>query len=348
MNYKKILTILFVSISCVLYAQDTIEQNVYNEKYKFSSLIKARYINDVETGENRFEIRNARVEMKGRANRYVGYNLQVDLSDKGVFKVLDLAVKLFPTENIDISIGQVAIPYATYKVTSPFQVLCSDLPLPIAFVGPQPRDIGFNIGYVNNDFGFPVFLQGGVYNGATINEPRTENTLAYSLRASFGDIKKFRIGAKMYNATNYRNTSTDITTFGFDMNTNFLDKKLTFDVEWDCRYTYAADSIGNRNKTILYGTYAELAYKHTTSGKIIHYLMPVVKWDALTNEDFSLNSDVNRLTFGLNLGFDPIFRKMELRFNYEKFFLKNNAHNISRIDAFDWQDKVILEFLLRF
>jgi len=66
---------------------DKIEKNL---RYlpRIFSIIKTDYEWNTQTGKQRFVVRNARLGLRGDVNPYINYQMELDLSDEGVFRVL--------------------------------------------------------------------------------------------------------------------------------------------------------------------------------------------------------------------------------------------------------------------
>ena len=68
-------------------------------------------------------------------------------------------------------------------------------------------------------------------------------------------------------------------------------------------------------------------------------LTPTARWDFIGDSVFGNRLDANRLTFGLNAGFEPKQFTAEIRLNYENY-LKSSLPIHT--------DKITLEFIARF
>lgn len=72
---------------------------------------------------------------------------------------------------------------------------------------------------------------------------------------------------------------------------------------------------------------------------MLHLITPVVRWDMIGESVFRQEVDANRLTFGVNLGFETKQFYSEIRLNYEDYFKSSLPIHT---------DKVTLEFIGRF
>jgi len=81
--------------------------------------LKNKYEYATETGNSRFSVRNSRIGVKGVINSFASYRAQLELSDNGNFKVLDLYGTLMPAEGLSLMLGQMGIPLFNSYITSP-------------------------------------------------------------------------------------------------------------------------------------------------------------------------------------------------------------------------------------
>ena len=98
--------------------------------------IRGKYEYQTETGESRFEVRNARFSVSGNVHPLVAYKAEIDLSDEGSIKMLDAYARVFPVKDLNFTIGQMRVPFTislTVHLLPSRWVMCvmSDLLLPI-------------------------------------------------------------------------------------------------------------------------------------------------------------------------------------------------------------------------
>jgi hypothetical protein len=87
------------------------------------------------------------------------------------------------------------------------------------------------------------------------------------------------------------------------------------------------------------GLYIHSYYNFILDKKMIYMISPTARWDFIGDAVFNGKRDANRLTFGINIGFEPKQFYSEIRLNYENY-LKSSlpVHT----------DKLTLEFIGRF
>lgn len=83
--------------------------------------IRGKYEYQTETGESRFEVRNARFSVSGNVHPLVAYKAEIDLSDEGSIKMLDAYARVFPVKDLNFTIGQMRVPFTIDAHRSPHQ-----------------------------------------------------------------------------------------------------------------------------------------------------------------------------------------------------------------------------------
>ncbi|MDE6741281.1 MAG: porin [Muribaculaceae bacterium] len=85
----------------------------------FHGAVRPRWEIDTETGESRFEVRWARFTAEGKVAPRIGYFIQVDLCDQGVFKFHDAYVKLGVAKGLELQAGQFRMPFGREPFMAP-------------------------------------------------------------------------------------------------------------------------------------------------------------------------------------------------------------------------------------
>jgi hypothetical protein len=87
------------------------------------------------------------------------------------------------------------------------------------------------------------------------------------------------------------------------------------------------------------GFYIHTYYNFKLNNKMIYLLTPTARLDFIGNSVFGNQTDANRLTLGLNAGFEPKQFYAEIRLNYENY-IKSSLPTHT--------DKITVEFIARF
>ncbi len=86
---------------------------------EFHGAVRPRWELDTETGDSRFEVRWARFTAEGKVAPKIGYFLQVDLCDQGVFKFHDAYVKMEVAKGLEVQAGQFRMPFGREPFMAP-------------------------------------------------------------------------------------------------------------------------------------------------------------------------------------------------------------------------------------
>ena len=149
--------------------------------------IRAKYEYSPTINKQRFQVRNARLSITGNVLPIVAYKAEIDLSDEGRMRMLDAYARVFPYEGIQVTLGQMKIPFSTENLRSPHNMYFANR----SFIAKQVtglRDVGLLLGYELKE-GFPFQILGGVYNGTGLDEQKEWQThFNYALRAVFTPV----------------------------------------------------------------------------------------------------------------------------------------------------------------
>ena len=103
--------LLLTLLSPALFGQAEDSSSVHT--FKVDGTLKNKFEYASDTDMSRFSVRNSRVGVSGTINNIYAYRVQVELSDEGEFKVLDLSGTLNPVDGLSITLGQTSIPCLT-------------------------------------------------------------------------------------------------------------------------------------------------------------------------------------------------------------------------------------------
>lgn len=135
---------------------------------EFHGAVRPRWEIDTETGESRFEVRWARFTAEGKVAPKIGYFMQVDLCDQGVFKVHDAYVKLGVAKGLELQAGQFRMPFGREPFMAPQNYVFANR----SFMGKQMcnyRKVGAKLTY-NVPTRLPLTVEAAVGNaGLTSN-----------------------------------------------------------------------------------------------------------------------------------------------------------------------------------
>ncbi len=301
--------------------------------------LKTRLEWSARTGDQRFNLRNSRIGAFGDVNKYVGYRVQVELNSEGNFAVLDGFVNIRPANNLELSVGQTAVPFENAYLITPSEILFSNRVFIGKFFTPSSRDIGVKASYRIGS-AFPITLVGGVFNGGVLNDPQWTKRPSFALSVHAGSLDKFRATVKAYR---YPGEENDWLFVGADL--SFFKNNLLLQAEVMNRYDYDAATAATRNFTGAYlqGAYT-IPYRFLA---LFHAIVPAIRWDAMTYDFIDRGIDVNRVTAGLSFDLTGRLRSSCLRFNFEQYFVRDEPPNL-RLEEHTFDSKMTIELLLKF
>ena len=331
MLQKLLFILLFTSASVINVFAQTPDQPAQNNYLpKIDGSLKTKFEYNLAGKKMRFEVRNARFGAKGNINKYFGYRVEVDLSDEGKIKMLDAYVKVTPIENLDVYLGQRKVPFGTDYLRNPVENLFANRSFVAKYVNNELRDIGLVINYqfkLHIPFDFWVATMNGTGN----NNPQWIDKPNYAARLIIEPLKNFRLVGNYYQATTL--LEKDMTMYGGEM--RYQTSKIFVETEFLKRHYSDTTSLVHDQ----FGFYVHSYYNFFTNAKMVQIISPTLRWDFMGKAEQVAELTANRITAGVNFGFEPKQFKAEIRLNYEKYFKKALP---------DHFDKFTVEFIAKF
>jgi len=199
---------------------------------QISGYTQVRYKSQQETGKvDGFDIRRARLDIRGNVSPYFSYRLQTDFA--GTPKLLDAYAEIKIYDCFNFTIGQAKIPFSMENLASSNKMESIDRSQVVeALVGrgqdvignQNGRDIGVQLG---GSFGkyekrFLFDYKIGVFNGAGINQEDKNDNKDFVGRLVVHPVKGFDVGGSYYIGTgNFGKptaTNQDRNRYGIELN----------------------------------------------------------------------------------------------------------------------------------
>lgn len=297
---------------------------------KLDVLLKTKVEFDLESHKMRFEVRNARFGARGNINKYIGYRAEVDLSDEGKIKMLDAYVKINPIANLNVYLGQRKVPFGSDYLRSPAENIFANRSFVAKYTNDGLRDIGFVINY-RLLFSIPFDVWVAAMNGTGNNNPQWIDQPTYSARLTFEPLKNFRLAGNYYQGSTL--IEKDLTMYGGEI--RFQTERFLIESEYINRH-FSDTSLVNKVEN---GFYVHSYYNFFTGAKMIQIISPVIRWDFMSEGIEIKDKLAERLTTGVNFGFEPKQFKAEIRLNYEKYLKKYFPSHF---------DRFTIEFITKF
>ncbi len=333
------ISILFLLCSSYLSASDSFFSFVPH----LEGTVRARYEYFNYLNQNRFQVRNARLCIKGNLTPVTSYKTEVDFSDAGSIKMLDAYIRVQPQKSWTLTLGQQKVPFSTDNIRTPYELYFASR----SFIGNQLtnlHDVGISANYFDKNK-FPLNLTLGVYNGMGIyiqNKTISFNKLSYDARLIVLPEKAFQISL---NAN---------TICPGDIRMNYYDAGLKYDIgnlHFESEYffkTYSQNILLDQKFSS--GFFAFIAYDiWTPTSKTLTKITPVLRVDGMSDNlkynivsssimNYAVENASNRITGGITLSLSKPFIN-DIRLNYEQYF-GNNDTNI--------QSKFMAEYVVHF
>ncbi len=312
--------------------------------------IRGKYEYQPDDKAGRFEVRNARISVDGKVAEAVAYKAEIDLSEEGQIKMLDAYTRLTPVDRLQLTIGQMRVPFTIDAHRSPHQQYFANRSFIAKQVG-NVRDVGATVGYTLHP-GFPIILEAGLFNGSGLTNQkdfwtREVNFSAkaqlffpkgWNLTLSTQKIKPESVGVMMYDAGAYWHAH------GFHIEAEYLYKH------------YADHAFRDVHAVDAFASY-DIALKKCFFSKIT----PLVRYDYMTDHSdgkaYILRTAADgtevtglkvndaqraRVTGGVTLSIDKPFVS-DIRINYEKYFYRKGS-----VPKTSEKDKFVIEVMTRF
>lgn len=182
LNYKKaIIAMSLAAVSLTAVADDSPDLSYYLPK--FHGAFRTRWELDTHSGDQRFQVRNARVSMEGNVLPSISYFFQTDLCDAGTMKILDAYGSISLTKGLNFRAGQFRMPFGVETFRAPSNYIFANR----SFMGKQVmnyRAVGARLAYTLPST--PLTIEAGAFNPTAIgNHNVWNNTLAWSGKVSW-------------------------------------------------------------------------------------------------------------------------------------------------------------------
>lgn len=320
-----------------LAAQDTERQLVLTQP-DIHGTIRSKYEYQYENDEHRFQVRNARVGITGALTPIINYKAEIDLSDEGVMKMLDAYVRVKPLHELNLTVGQMRVPFSIDAHRSPHKRLFANRSFLAKQVG-NVRDVGLAFRYSPSD-NFPLILEAGLFNGTGITAQKGWHSMySYSSKLQFVPTRYYNLtlsmmktrpaGCSMY----MYDVGTYVKLGGLHLEVEGLYKHYedkAFDPVWTFNgffnYDYELGDKGLIKRVSFLGRF-DYMQNH---------------WRGKTDMPEIDDAERKRLTGGVTLGFGKL-EQADLRINYEKYFYKEGAV----VDPSE-RDKIVVEMMFHF
>jgi Phosphate-selective porin len=289
------------------------------KKITLAGYTQVRYQALEEAGKiDGFDIRRARLDVKGTISPYWSYRVQFDLASSP--KLIDAYAELKINDLVNFTIGQAKIPFSLENLTSSNKLELIDRSQAVEALTARGkdvignhngRDIGIQLGgtVVKLNDRPLVDYRLGVYNGTGINTTDTNEKKDYAARLITHPITGLDVSGGLYNGTRYIaevKTGSVVTTPARNANRDRLGLDLNYD--WNnlairAEYLHGKDDATKREGYYVQGGYYFFQKK----------LQVLAKYDFYDADKSKANDASTWIVLGANLNFNANTR---LQVNY--------------------------------
>ena len=321
--FKKVLKcvmFLFITLLCLpLVAQESVEERtskieertekiekIVSKLPRISGLVNLRYRYDASDNSNSFDIRRARLDIRGNIVKPLEYRLHIDFANSP--KILDAYLNWKINDYIALQAGQYKLLFSLENPYSPYdlEVIENSLVITnlvnysdVSGISANGRDIGIGLNgnFLRRDGYSIINYSIGVFNGSGINTTDGNKDKDFSGILTIRPIKHLSLAASHYNGSAGKTDST------------FQRVRTGFGVKYDdnrllVRSEYIQGKTGNFRSE---GVYAVVAY-------FVHPKVQVLaKYDYFKRNMSEKNTMQEDYTTGVN--YLPV-NNICLQFNY--------------------------------
>lgn len=303
-------------------------------------VIRSRWEMETENGENRFEVRNARVALSGNILPAVDYLVQADFCDQGKIKILDAWGGIKIAEGLKLRAGQFLMPVGIEPLRAPAAYIFANR----AFIGKHmcnARGVGAEVAYAVPSV-TPITVKAAVFNPASVSDHDV-----WEHSPSFSASALWQIGAVGLNAgfqssvpaagrTNITDAAVIFKTGRWNIEAEYMYKHYVHSYS---RPAHGYSVFGDYCLPVSAGVFNRLSFQGRFDGMTAHN-------SGMLAADNTLSEDMparNRITLGATVGHVKQKIHADIRLNYEKYFYHSN------VDAPRGEgDKVVVEFVVSF
>lgn len=302
--------------------------------------VRPRFEMLTESGEARFQVRNARLSLSGNIAPTIDYFFNTDFCDRGSIKILDVWARIHVTRQFAVQAGQFRMPFGVEPFRGPHTYIFANR----SFIGKQVdnvRAVGVKLAYSFPSI--PLTVEGGVFNPTPIGNHETWNKdMAYAAKIA-------------YRVSNVTFTTGVKSIIPDGVRTNLIDGCIGWKAgRWQLEGEYMNKHYTNsaHKGSHAYCMYAD--YSMPVKAGIFNKLSFQGRFDGMTDHsdarrdadgNLTTNDPVrNRVTVGSTISCVRSKNAfLDLRVNYENYFYHHDA-----VIAQGEDDKVVVELVLRF
>lgn len=306
---------------------------------ELGGVMRTRWEMSTTTGESRFQVRNARLNLKGKVAPIISYYLQTDFCDAGKIKILDAWTRVDILKQLFVQLGQYRMPFGTDSFRGPANYIFTNR----SFMGrymANVRGVGLKARYTFAKV--PVWVEGAVFNPTAITDHNQwVKKYAYAGKVSWspGD---FKVEAGYMSLL-----PEDVRINLADASVGWSNGNLTLEGEYMYKH-YTNDAARAVHGFNVWGEYSLPLKKCIFNRLSFHgrFDSMTAHSDGKADENGILTPQLpsrSRLTVGSTLGYKYKSVNAAVRLDYEKYFYGDNTRPDSEVG-----DHLSLELIISF
>ncbi len=334
MNMNKLKSVVITMLfSAAAFAPATAQDSTFTYMPEVHGVVRPRWEIKTESGNQRFQVRNARLSISGKIAPSISYYVQTDFCNAGKIKILDAWGKIGIIKGLEFQAGQFRMPFGIEPHRSPYNYYFANR----SFIGKQVmnyRAVGAKIAYKPIQ---RLTLEGGMFNPSTIDD---QSAWSKTVAASFKAVLDLSMGWKI--SASYGTIKPG------DYRANLLDAYLSWgDESWTVTGEYMFKRYCNNAFDDAHGYLFFVDWRRPVNIGVFNRWSVQARLDGMTDhhqlnrDDEVFNYDRTRVTIGSVLTYEHKKFGCDVRLNYE-----NYVRHV-RYDA-DASDKLVAELIFRF
>lgn len=331
--YTKLLLSLLLLLSL---GQLRVEALEIPDEYvpKLNGTLRTRYEWATIDGDQRFQVRNARIALNGKLMPSVTYRAEVDLCDRGSVKCLDVWGRVDLSKHLSVQLGQMRMPFTMGSYRAPHQYYFANRATTDKQAG-SPREVGAKLIY--NLGRLPLSIEGGVFNTSAItNHNVWQKHLGYAGKIRYIIDKQFTILVSAQSLCpdsvriNHLSGALSWHTDRWLIEGEYIYRHPTHHrFEPSHAYCFMADY----GMPVKVGGFNRLSFQGRFDGM-------TATWDGKSEMEAAAR---NRVTVGLTLSYVKGGKRCDMRLNYEQCYFHHDYTPVP-----DEGNRLVAELVVRF
>ena len=335
----KISRVIAVAMTLLTALTTRASDSTFTYRPNIHATLRTRFELATETGDYRFQVRNARVIADGRIAPSIDYFINLDLCDRGKIKILDVWARIAASSKLNFQAGQFRMPFGVAPFRAPHLYFFANR----SFVAKQMcnyRAVGVKAAY---RIAKPLEVEMGIFTPTAIGDHTP-----WCKKVVWGGRALLTPGGWKMSAGVLSVRPSGVRANLADAMAGWSNSRWTVEGEYMYKHyvhhafkpAHAYSVYANYQMPVKAGVFNRLSFQGRFDGLTDHS-------DASTNDKGQINltdPQRNRVTVGSTISYirsKNIF--VDLRLNYEKYFYSH-----SFVPTPENADKIVAELVLRF